>query len=268
MVLKQLLNPTGCTPNVNSYRRRKFKSIISRISLVCRKWCRSQRPMLFADLDLRSIADLRFLLDTLRHPTNVHLSAAVAVLHIRSDGGVPMSAYRCCRLLASQLPSLRQLYMRAGQGSDVFRPSLQPFLARLKQLALHGTKLFSLSALVHMLGNASELEILRLDYCHFVHSENRPPTRMHRESFPKLRQVWYSADIHDNRAWRLGWLSAPLLARRCEGHPEDATSGNSDAELLVLLGTLLDDAKSSRMQTVVRYEKGIIRQHKHAPRQI
>lgn len=268
MVLKQLLNSTGCTPNPNSNRRRKFKSIISRTSLVCREWCRSQRPMLFADLDLRSIADLRFLLDTLRHPTNLHLSAAVAILHIRSDGAVPISMYRCCRLLASQLPSLRQLYVRAGKGSDVFGPSLQPFPARLKQLALYGTKLFSLSALVHVLGNATGLEILQLNYCHFVRSENRPPTRLRLADFPKLRQVWYSAEARDNRAWRLGWLFAPLLARRCKGHPEDATSGNSDAELLVHLGTFLDDAKSSRMQTVMRYEKGITRQHRHAPRQI
>lgn len=146
---------------------------------------------------------------------------------------------RSFKLLNSKLVSLTSLDIRhiGHRISDSPRqkyplPSLQPFLASLHQLRIlccSSTSFFSLSSLSHALAGMPALEELHITQLPWLNETERPPTRMSLSSFPRLRSIgWHGTAMPI-------WLYAPFLARHCKLLPEDVTSGNPDAKLLVLL---------------------------------
>lgn len=263
MVLDQLMYTTRI-PSHKGDERKDIKLGLSRTSLVCHAWCRIQRPKLFESIQLLSTTDVRFLLDMLRHPNNGWLPAAVTDIHIFDYDTPGISTERCCRLLLPKLPSLTVFSYNGVRHSSTrqFGPSLQPVFARhknIRKLTLDSVLFQSLSVLVHVLGDMVHLEELEVsNWPEHISSSDRAPTRMFLSSFPKLRRVWHDDDSH--RSGKLGWLFSPLLARRCKDHPEDATTSNSDAALLVLLGDLLGDSDGSYGSTAMTYVEGIVLQ--------
>lgn len=235
MIIHSLLHATESRyyDYVDDHLRKGYKSILSQTSLVCRKWCPIQRPKLFATIRLQTPEDVRFLLGILHRPKNEYLSAAVTRLHINSTA--PTSMDRTCRMLLRRLPSLATLTIATyvEPNKRLFLPSLQSSLAHhknIKRLSFHSVTFHSLSTLVHVLADVANLEELAFVGCSRAHCDNRPPTRMSSSSFPKLRSFWCTTGFRD--CWELGWLFAPLLAQRGKRHSNDATSNNSDAEML------------------------------------
>lgn len=256
MVLSRLLDTTEHTPQGSA--RDEFKSGLSRASLVCREWSRILRPKLIEDLELRSPADVRFLLNALRRPSEGWSSTAIKQLTVVGDTEKLISIPRSCHLLAGKLPSLRRLSIYARMRDDAtFGPSMQPFFARhkdIRYLKMTGVEFYSMSTLVHVLGGMEHLEELDLPHCFLVCAEDRPPTRMSVSSFRKLRCV----KCFEHFGPETCWLFAPLLARRCEGLSDDATNNNSDAKLLILLHTSLADEDCEQGESLMEYDEGIV----------
>lgn len=167
---------------------------------------------------------------------NGWLSAAIIRLRLASR----ISLSRFCRLLSGKLPMLCELYVGSTFGihrespSKLFVQSSRPFLMLYDGLGivdLGDVKFFSLSALVHILGDIANLEVLMITHLTWVHppGAERPPARMSLSSFRRLRRIVCPC------GWALIWLFAPLLARRCANPSEDAISRNSDIRLLSML---------------------------------
>lgn len=240
MVLHFLLNPSDLEKTNPRYRK-KARSSLSRTSLVCRDWCNAQRPHLFADLELRSSADAQFLCKMLRNATDGRLPAAIKSLEFRHGA----SLIRSCRLLVGNvLPSLSLLSLSSYSTPhpEMLGPSLRPLFTRcqsLRQLELWGVRLFSISALVHLVGDMTNLEELELHDVSWVRQLDQPPSRVPLSCFRSLRRI--CGNISD--PWMLIWLFAPTLARRCDDPPRDIISSNSDIGLLILLAMPFYEAR-------------------------
>lgn len=156
--------------------REPYKHTASRISLTCRRWTYTLRPVVFRRIILWSPKDVAFLLALLRSPISKWLAGQIkaVMLDIRVPAGknqhaVPLSVDLIMwRELVSLTMSLKALCFSCSLlSTQPFFPHTHRLALKtirtLKHLALTNVRFHSLSALIGLIGSFEELQGVYLD---------------------------------------------------------------------------------------------------------
>lgn len=241
--------------------RKRYRAFLSRTSLVCRTWCRSLRPKIFAHIRLSSASEVRILLKILRGTMGEWLLTAVTDLELLDDGENWIDLERSCKLLAGRLPSLRsfgyntlqKLYKNRSPTISLPSRGLLAGFTNICMFSFLGVTFLSFSSLARILGELHNLEQVALHHVGWIHQEShsRPPA-WGLPSFCNLRYILADGVT----AWPLMSIWGPMLERRCIPALGVLVVNNPDAELLTLLmKTCCESAPTARM--MLKYEAGM-----------
>lgn len=223
-------------PSVEMNPSPKVKRILSRLSIVCKRWLYRCRPFLFHRLILGRPADPSVLYTILHSPTSSWLRDHVQAVTFKQTGSLsnPESSQSLC---VSALPRLcRILY--AYQNKTGGRGPIVPIALRtiwghntipLTRLQLETYRFHSAATLIRMLGSLAQLEEVQL----YRVSWNIATTDAAPQCKADFRSLKRVCATECQERWPLAWMFAAgtmrhmfKFARRAEERnvPQDVTA--------------------------------------------
>lgn len=157
---------------LHQYTRPKVQSRISRTSLTCRHWARKLRLLLFEDVKLKTMDDVRFVLTMLHSPTSSWLADHIlaVILYPGVEHPYPHEAtleackevLRLCRSVGYIDVSHSTKTIRKNHLSICTQRPFLRTLSKLRILRLEFVVFPSLSSLFRLIGSLEQLQYLNI----------------------------------------------------------------------------------------------------------
>ncbi|KAJ3555686.1 hypothetical protein NM688_g2440 [Phlebia brevispora] len=233
------------------------KRELGQISLVCRRWAKHIRPMIFAQIKLRTRDDAHTLLRFLRCPASVmsgYIHELDLKLSVSSYPYLPW-VHAVCSVILPRLATTHPRMLLTVQGPlphgkvmkgihDMLPRSYPYFSSGLQELSLANSRFKSFAHLMRMVSDMPALEnvdLTKVTWDRSTDEEFRPPPARH----ARFRQhpEYKMQECTDNAA--VVWLRLLLLC------PELDQMDQNDADRLYRTTSLLSNGSRS-----VRYRSG------------
>lgn len=252
MILQHVMIVTGREGGLLDDEPVQFqKAIISKLSLVCRAWCRQFRPLLFANLVLYNAHDFNFLHALRQSPLSGWLLEHISLV---DHSSIPRFYSAPIWLATLRLfPSLYHIsrntaveIIHSTRPSDTAEYRRLRGLRSLHSLALSDCRFPSFSALIRTFGSMPHLQKIELDTV-------RWPRVIHTAYNPLICDASFANICHirarnctDNVA-----ISAVIFTAASTHHPYVRRPTNQGAqissEVSAIFSLLLDDLFRSRI---------------------